>query len=349
MFYICSAMRIGTEMHSTVTAPPPATFAAPSGVVEIVRQILSLPDDELDYAEAKLAFDRVIDPTIDADAALAELDSITAQARELAGPSPDDGAKLNALRKLIYESGPWNDERPSAYDRADPVGPDGRNSVLASYLQTRLGNCISMPILFLILAERLGLDISLALAPGHMLLRYRDKNGGIFNLETTSGAYPARLEWLRQGMPMSDLALTNGVYMRSLPKREAVAHMTSTIGDRLVATGRYEEAIGLAELILSRWQHPQFLTLRSQALDHLIHREFGARYPCPALLPPHLRERYLMLERTSQASYDAALALGWRPPEVGAVSVGNATSICPTGQISFGAIHVLEKPETQTC
>ncbi|HEV2078272.1 MAG TPA: transglutaminase family protein, partial [Allosphingosinicella sp.] len=223
-------------MLSTLTAAPPATSTAPSGAVEVVRRVLSLPDDRLDYSEAKIAFDCAIDPSIDANAVRAELEAMEAKARELAGPSPDDDANLGALRKLIYESGPWNGHRPFNYDHHDPVGADGCNSVLASCLKTRLGNCVSMPVLFLILGERLGLHLSLALAPGHMLVRYQDQSGHILNLETTSGAFPARLEWLRQEMPMTDLALKNGVYMRSLPKREAVAQMATTIGEHLVRT-----------------------------------------------------------------------------------------------------------------
>jgi regulator of sirC expression with transglutaminase-like and TPR domain len=175
-------------MLSTLAAPPPETFTAPSGAVEVVRQVLSLPDDQLDYAEAKIAFDCAIDPSIDADAVLSELDSMEAKARELAGTASNEGDKLNALRKLIYDSGPWNGHRPFSYDKEDPFGTDSCNSRLGSYLQTRRGNCVSMPILFLILGERLGLDLSLACAPSHFLVRYRSKSGQILNLETTSGA-----------------------------------------------------------------------------------------------------------------------------------------------------------------
>ena len=40
--------------------------AAPSGdVVASVRGVLDLPDDELDYASAKIAFDSLIDPEFD--------------------------------------------------------------------------------------------------------------------------------------------------------------------------------------------------------------------------------------------------------------------------------------------
>jgi hypothetical protein len=141
-------------MHSALAATPPATAAAPAGAVEAVRRILSLPDERLDYAEAKLTFDCAVDPSIDADAVLAELDLMAAAARDLAGAAPDGPAKLNALRKLIYQSGPWNGHRPFSYDH--PNWKKIPAKLLSNYLATRRGQCISMPILFLILGERRG-------------------------------------------------------------------------------------------------------------------------------------------------------------------------------------------------
>lgn len=122
--------------------------------VETVRAVLSLPDQELDYAQAQIVCDQIIDPTVDEQALLAELCRMTEAARRLAGPSVGDERKLTALRTLIYKSGPWNGLRPFAYDHAGFRSI--RCKLLSHYLETRLGNCVSMPILFLILADRLG-------------------------------------------------------------------------------------------------------------------------------------------------------------------------------------------------
>lgn len=168
---------------------------AASKVVTAVRAVLSVPDDKIDYAQAKLSLDAIIDPTLDSDATMAELDRMTGAARRLAGPSASPAAKLAALRATIYQSGPWNDHRPFDYDHAGFKSM--RSKLLHHYLETRLGNCVSMPILFLILADRLGLDMALAMAPTHLFLRHRDEAGGVVNLETTSGAMPARDIWIR--------------------------------------------------------------------------------------------------------------------------------------------------------
>jgi regulator of sirC expression with transglutaminase-like and TPR domain len=195
------------------TVQPRADFERtnPPAIAAAVEAILSAPDADLDYAEAKLALDLLVDPWLNTDAARAELDRLTDAALRLAGPGAHPGQKLAALRGLIYEPGPWNEERPFAYDQSDPDGTFIPNKMLANYLARRVGNCVSMPVLFLILAERIGLDMALAAAPFHIFVRHCMPDGRIINLETTSGAHPARDEWYHQLAPMSDRALASGI------------------------------------------------------------------------------------------------------------------------------------------
>jgi hypothetical protein len=103
--------------------PSPAT---------IVRDVLSTPDDRLDYRRAKLAFDRIIDPSINVDATTAEIDRLATRASALAGPNASSSAKLSALRRVIYERGEWNGSRPFSYDHADPLGLNVRNKLIST-------------------------------------------------------------------------------------------------------------------------------------------------------------------------------------------------------------------------
>jgi hypothetical protein len=67
-------------------AEPPAQLVPDPA--DIVRNILSLPDDQLDYGRAKLAFDQIIDPALNVDAASAEMDQLASQATALPGAGP---------------------------------------------------------------------------------------------------------------------------------------------------------------------------------------------------------------------------------------------------------------------
>lgn len=226
--------------------PSPPTSDFSSAAASRVDTILSLPEEQLDYGRAKLALDKIVDRPLDVATMAAKFNRMAKRALHMAGQGANGEAKLAALRKLIYQSGQWNGNRPFAYDQSDPDGQSIRARLISHYLATRLGNCVSMPILFLILGEKLGLDVALATAPLHIFVRYTDGRGRVFNLETTSGAHPARDEWIRQNFPMTDRALETGIYMRTLPRREAFAHMAAAVVELLIHEGRYQEAIGVS-------------------------------------------------------------------------------------------------------
>jgi regulator of sirC expression with transglutaminase-like and TPR domain len=279
-----------------------------------VAAVLDVPDAALDYAEAKFALDRIIDPALDVDWARAELDRLTALTWEMAGPQPGEAARLDALRTLIYKPGPWNEERPFAYNPEYPLGTHIPDKLLCNYLKNRLGNCVSMPVLFLILAERLGLDMALATAPRHVLVRHHSESGGIGNLETTSGAYPARLEWFRHNMPMTDRALESGLYMRSLSRREGVAAMAATVVEHLWAQRRCSDVIETGRVLLAHNPRDASALIHiGSVYGYLLQEEFEQRRPHLYVVPPQRAARFRMLCDGDERVFQALDALGWAP------------------------------------
>lgn len=141
-------------------------------IVQTVRAVLATPDNKIDFAKAKFTFDKLVDPKVDINAHLKEIDRIVAAVQVMAGPHATSRQKLIAIRKYIYEGGGWNGHKPYQYDLTDPLGKKLTNKLLSTYLFTRRGNCISMPVLFVILADRLGLRVTLSLAPFHVFVKY---------------------------------------------------------------------------------------------------------------------------------------------------------------------------------
>lgn len=308
------AAHIATEGMASVRfrAAPTREAESLTAAAAAVREVLSLPDEAIDYAEAKLACDCIVDPSLDLEWTRAELDRLTASARALAGDGASEDEKLIALRKLIYESGPWNEHRPFSYDHGHPDGTYIRQKLLPVYLAGRLGNCISMPILFLILGTRLGLDLSLAHAPLHLFVRWRRGDGRVLNLETTSGAHPARDVWFRRNMPMTDLSLRNGLYMRSLPPREGVATMATVVVEHLMDQGRYPEAVAVGDVILGAAPTDVFTMVKVGTACGSLFEQIRSRYPLPYLLPQSLRPYFAALAQRNHACFAAAEALGWQ-------------------------------------
>jgi regulator of sirC expression with transglutaminase-like and TPR domain len=311
MFFFCSKGESKMNMLAPI-AEPGARPAPRSVAVDAVEAVLSLPEEELDYAQAKVALDAIIDPAADIGATLDEIARLAQLARAMAGAGATAAEKVQALRALVYRSGPWNDHHPFDYDHGN--FKDLRVKLLSNYLASRRGNCVSMPILFLILADKLGLDMSLTMAPVHFFLRWREGSGRVVNLETTSGAGPARDLWICQSRGVTDRGVASGFYLRSLSRREGVAAMALTVVEHLIAERRFREALAVTELILRcsprnglAWAN------QGQACFHIMGTEFLARHGSELLIPVPRRAEYLLLLQRNHHAFAAAKRLGWAP------------------------------------
>lgn len=293
----------------------PGEYFDPAKSVELkeaqeLRALLRKPDDQIDLARTKLTIDKMVDPTIDIDAALKQIDAMVAAVRAM----PEFGNdKLESLRQYIYEAGPWNDNGPFQYDLDDPEGRQIKNKLLPTYLASRKGNCVSMPLLFVVLGQRLGLDITASTMPKHLLVKFKSDEYGWINLEATSGAKPARDVWLRQQFQVTDQALANGVYLQPLTKKETVAEMAGVVAENYLDRKEYEKAITVANVILQYYPKAvDTMILEGVAYGRTGRERFAAAYPSPAMIPDNYKGYYSYLTQNNQAWFAKAESLGWR-------------------------------------
>lgn len=120
---------------------------------------------------------------------------------------------------------------PFGYDFNDVFGHTTRENLFVSkLLQTRKGNCHSLPYLYKILAEELGVEANLALAPNHIYIKHRSIKDGWYNTELTSGIFPIDAWIMASGFVHID-AITNGVYMKALNNKESIALVLIDLAD----------------------------------------------------------------------------------------------------------------------
>ncbi|ASE62041.1 hypothetical protein CEQ15_11335 [Chryseobacterium indologenes] len=113
--------------------------------------------------------------------------------------------------------------KPFSYDFNDVFGhKDLANLFVSKLVNTQKGNCNSLPYLYKILAEELGVDANLALAPNHIYIKHYIKSIGWYNTELTSGIFPQDAWLMASGFIHLD-AIENGVYMKALNNRESLA------------------------------------------------------------------------------------------------------------------------------
>ncbi|WP_299042130.1 transglutaminase family protein [uncultured Tateyamaria sp.] len=279
-----------------------------------VRELFTHNMDALDFARVKIEVDRMIDSSIDVEAQLVQIDDMVAAIRAMLPRNADSWTKVEAIRRYIYQPGPWNDGRAFSYDHDDPYGLDVRNKLLSDYIQDRRGNCITMPFLFVILGQRLGLDVTPAMAPLHVFVKFTVDQGVTHNLETTSGAGRARDQHYRELLPITDAAIANGVFLAPLNAEQSVAVIAAVVVEELIEQERYHDAIAVAEILIEHY--PMFayiMVKKATASYHLLRTEFHEKYPNVQDVPEDQRPYLAYLQRVNQGSFQQAESLGWRP------------------------------------
>jgi len=286
---------------------------AESNITIQVRDILQNAEADFDLARVKFEIDQLIDPTVNVDRGLVRIDQMVAEIEDMLPRNADSWEKVETLQKFIYESGSWNNYRPFAYDMSDPLGETIQNKMMADYFEDRQGNCVTMPFLFIILGQRIGLDVWPALAPLHVLVKFRDDRGQVHNLEATSGGGPARDSHYDQLGPITPLALRNEVYLSPLDERQTLAVIGVVVMEYLLKLGLYEDAIAVGDLLLE--YHPNYtyvMVKKGSAYYNLVRTEFIERYPNSSAVPVDLHDRYSYLGNQNRAMFQQAEALGWR-------------------------------------
>jgi len=111
---------------------------------------------------------------------------------------------------------------------------------LHSVLDNKRGYCLSLSVLYLSLAERLGIPLYGVVVPGHFFVRYDD--GRVrFNIETTSGGGSASDEhYINKFKVPAD---NDGIYMRNLDKMQTLGCFFNNLGNSYVDVGNIEQAL----------------------------------------------------------------------------------------------------------
>ncbi|MFN7182869.1 MAG: transglutaminase family protein [Thermomonas haemolytica] len=286
--------------------------ASASDPLADIKAQFAVPDGQVNFADTKLAIDKAIDPSTDTAAIRSELDRWERAIRSNVPAGADSRQTLDALLKTLYEPGPWNEGNPFRYDLDDPLGKQPANKRLATYLATRKGNCVSMPILVAILGQRLGLTITLSTAPEHVMAMFADdaQQAWVY-VEATGGGYKRDESYIRD-TGISQTALDNEIYLRPLRPHEAVGVIASTLmehygrqqnGDALLAVADLALAANSKDTVAMIWKgNAYFLQLRDRYLR---------KYQKVAEIPADKVADFQRLDRENLAWFEKAKALGW--------------------------------------
>lgn len=249
------------------------------------------------------------DKTVDIKSNLKKLDDMSEEIKRMLAGRESDIDKFLAVKMFLYEAGEWNDYKPFSYDLDDPLGKQLKNQLLSTYLETRKGNCVSMPTLFLALMERVDANIKMVgvKAPLHLFCRFKDRQtGDVWNVETTNGGNPARNHWYKENFKIDQKAIDNELYLVDLSKKECIAELLGTLISKERKGGRFEKALKYAELSLKLSPNSDVGLVQKGALLAEIGNE--------KLEKGNLSDDDKTYYKTESEKYiNKAIAIGWKP------------------------------------
>lgn len=237
-----------------VTLQPPD----PNGTRRTFDEIVALPDEKFDVAEAILALASEIPveaggtATPDIAATLTELDRLADRAKTDLPDNPDGIDIFDTLYEVVLDrkaADPYRDDRADNYD-------------LPLAARKHRGSCLSVGIMTLSVARRMGVPVYGVQCPAHFFLKYLARPGGkdakdaaTLNFDVTR---PTPDNWkkldddfYRKWQRIDTQAEMSGAYLRPLSDREVVSTYLASRSGFFSGKKLYAKALADAERALA--------------------------------------------------------------------------------------------------
>lgn len=183
-------------------------------VFKLVKRLKAIPESKLDLARAQLEMERKS----------GRRSTSTLISRKLPTSLTRSGNSLQERKiptKGSATSTPTSiNTLALATNTRIRIGNNYKTRSLTGLLDTRKGNCFNLPLLYMAVARRLGYPIKPVSAPRHLFLRYVDPKLKRQNIEATgNGGFSPDAEYIAD-LKISKIALKNGLFLKSLSKKE---------------------------------------------------------------------------------------------------------------------------------
>lgn len=199
-----------------------------------IEHILRLDEKDVDLATAVLIISEQWNENVYGRKYIAGLDDIALdiQRRLDAQNIPFNYKAIPEINSYLFDKQGF-----TSVDKAD--NPD--DLFLHTVMDNKRGYCLSLSVLYLALAERLGLPLYGVVVPGHFFVRYDD--GSVrFNIETTSrGNFADDKHYIKKfNVPTEN---RDSIYMTNLNKLQTLACFFNNLGNSYSQTGNVESAL----------------------------------------------------------------------------------------------------------
>jgi regulator of sirC expression with transglutaminase-like and TPR domain len=237
-------------------------------------------DESLPLTEAALSLAQDAYPDLDLQGALAEIDELVVRLQRRMPADADIKQKVGILNRFFFRELGFGSNLNDYYD------PD--NSHLNVVLKRRRGIPISLAVLYLEMAEQIGIPVRGVSFPGHFLLRVTTPDGDVM-LDPTTGhslSESEMVEMLEPYVASAGESVSRALRMLLQPatRREIIARMLRNLKATYLQTERWQRLLGVQQ---------RLVILLPESIEEV--RDRGFAYARLDYLRPALEdlERYL--------------------------------------------------------
>lgn len=204
-----------------------------------------IEDERIDLLRAALVIARTAYPHLDIQACMQAIDDLAARVRAELAPEPSVHDIIVVLNRVLFEEQGFRGNREEYYDP--------RNSFLNDVLERRLGIPITLSVLYMEVARRVGLPLAGIGMPGHFLLKGYDVEGRAilidpFNSGTTLN--PDECEQRMQEIYSGEIRF-RPEYLLPISKRQILTRMLNNLRHVYMSLRQFKKALAIVDLVLA--------------------------------------------------------------------------------------------------
>ncbi len=282
-----------------------------------LQALANLPEEQIDIGRVALILASEAYPGLDIPRYSAQLDAMVADIRRLTGSSHDPDYRIRAMNTYLYLDTGFH------YDQDDQNAKQPKNRFLNGILETKAGSCVTLPLLYQALAQRLGYPVYPVAAPQHLFLRYVDRRQKMQNIEATSGGGFSTDDEYAEVLEISAQGIKSGTYLKTMTYRQLLGDLIAGNGYHWTTQRDYHRAVRYFQLALQlNPTNAETYAMLGQAYRDLAREAEQTRNTLAYLgnqsNAPFLRQVFSWqaedYQQAGDAAFQQAKALGIAPP-----------------------------------
>ena len=203
-----------------------------------------IEDDRVDLLRAALTFARIEDPQLDVEQYVSRVEELSQRATAKVQDLDDPANVIAALNQVLFQEEMF---RGNTVDYYSP-----RNSFLHDVLDRRLGIPISLALVYMEVARRVGFPLFGVGMPGHFLLKHYDAAGHSILIDVFERGVVVTEEDCRQKLNTiySGQLTLQPEFLLPVTRRQMLTRMLNNLRSIYLSRRDFRRAVQVVDLIL---------------------------------------------------------------------------------------------------